>query len=41
MKGGYIIMIEIIHSSTNLINESELLDLLCAIIIDIEESEAE
>ena len=34
-------MIEIIHDSTNLINESELLDLLCAIIIDIEESEAE
>ena len=32
-------MIEIIHDSTNLINESELFDLLCAIIIDIEESE--
>lgn len=30
--------IEIIHDSTNLINESELFDLLCA-IIDIEESE--
>ena len=34
-------MIEIIHDSTNLINESELYDLLCAIIIDIEEAEAE
>lgn len=30
--------IEIIHDSTNLINESELFDLLCD-IIDIEESE--
>lgn len=30
--------IEIINSSTNLINESELLDLLCD-IIDIEEAE--
>ena len=34
-------MIEIIHDSTNLINESELFDLLCDIIIDIEEAEAE
>ena len=34
-------MIEIIHSSTNLINESELFDLLCDILIDIEEAEAE
>ena len=34
-------MIEIIHDSTNLINESELYDLLCDIIIDIEEAEAE
>ena len=34
-------MVEIIHSSTNLINESELLDLISAIIIDIEEAEAE
>ena len=33
-------MVEIIHSSTNLINEAELLDLISAIIIDIEESEA-
>ena len=32
-------MIEIIHDSTNKINEAELLDLLCAIIIDIEEAE--
>lgn len=32
-------MVEIINSSTNLINESELYDLLCAIIIDIEEAE--
>ena len=32
-------MVEIIHSSTNLINESELLDLISAIIIDIEEAE--
>ena len=34
-------MIEIIHDSTNLINESELFDLLCDILIDIEEAEAE
>ena len=34
-------MVEIIHDSTNLINESELFDLLCDIIIDIEEAEAE
>ena len=33
--------IEIIHDSTNLINESELFDLLCDILIDIEEAEAE
>ena len=32
-------MVEIIHADTNLINESELFDLLCAIIIDIDESE--
>ena len=32
-------MIEIIHDSTNLINESELFDLLCDILIDIEEAE--
>lgn len=32
-------MIEIIHDSTNKINEAELLDLISAIIIDIEESE--
>lgn len=32
-------MIEIIHDSTNLINESELLELISAILIDIEESE--
>ena len=32
-------MIEIIHDSTNLINEGELLDLLCDILIDIEEAE--
>ena len=32
-------MVEIIHADTNLINEAELYDLLCAIIIDIEESE--
>lgn len=32
-------MVEIIHSSTNLINESELFDLLSAILIDIEEAE--
>lgn len=31
--------IEIIHSGTNLINEGELFDLLCDILIDIEESE--
>lgn len=34
-------MVEIIHDSTNLINESELFDLLCDILIDIEEAEAE
>ena len=34
-------MIEIIHDSTNLINESELFDLLCDILIDIEEAEEE
>ena len=32
-------MIEIIHNSTNLINEEELLDLLANIILDIEEAE--
>lgn len=32
-------MIEIIHDSTNLINEAELFDLLCDILIDIEEAE--
>ena len=32
-------MVEIINSSTNLINEAELFDLLCAILIDIEEAE--
>ena len=32
-------MVQIIHADTNLINESELYDLLCAIIIDIDESE--
>ena len=34
-------MIAIIHDRTNLINESELFDLLCDILIDIEEAEAE
>lgn len=32
-------MVEIINSSTNLINESELFDLLCDILIDIDEAE--
>ena len=32
-------MVEIIHSSTNKINEAELLDLLANILIDIAEEE--
>lgn len=32
-------MVEIVHNSTNLINEEELLELICDILIDIEESE--
>ena len=32
-------MVEIIHDSTNNINEAELFDLLCAILIDIEVAE--
>ena len=32
-------MVEIVNSSTNKINEGELLDLLANILIDIEESE--
>lgn len=33
-------MVEIVRSSTNLINESELYDLLCAILNSIEGAEA-
>ena len=32
-------MVEIVNSSTNKINEEELLDLLANILIDIEEAE--
>ena len=32
-------MVEIVHSSTNKINEGELLDLLANILISIEEAE--
>ena len=32
-------MVEIVHSSTNKINEAELLDLLANIILDIAEAE--
>lgn len=34
-------MVEIIHNSTNNINEGELLDLLANILIDIAEAEEE